>query len=179
MGTTMMNLRRAGLIAVVALLADSRAVLAQTPSQSSGGSRAAYFGRTTTGRRDPTPLSSQGVRVARSGATASAGASPSVSRTSRSTNELQPYSAEAERLAQSQAPAGSSWQQEPKQAVRTPEVVPRTQSHNYYRDRRPGRTVQPPVTLTARQFGYPGAGGICTPSRSQASATSSAGAHHR
>jgi hypothetical protein len=95
-----------------------------------------------------------------------------VARTVYETDELHPYTAES--IAQSQAPrseipAGSTWEQQPRQTVSPPQpqVVARSQPHNYYPNMRTGMTAQPPVTLTAsRAFYYPGC--HCTPSRSQA-----------
>jgi hypothetical protein len=181
----MRNIGQVGLILVLAVLTDGTVALAQGY---------AYYNRLTNQSQDPTPLSSQGIRVARSGT------STAVARRVRQTDERQPSRAEpgvrvgrsepnttvartvyqtderqparAESIAQaagSEVPAGSTWEQQPRQTLSPPrpQVVARSEPRNYYPNMRTGMTPQPLVTLTAsRSFSYPGC--HCTPSRSQA-----------
>jgi hypothetical protein len=194
MGKTMRTFGRVGVIVVLAVLADGTAVLAQANA----------YNRLTNGRQDPTPFSSKGISVARSGAStavartvrqtderlpyqaqqgigvARSGTNTTVARTVYETDELHPYTAEYRAQAQaprSEIPAGSTWEQQPRQPVSSPQpqVVVRSQPHNYYPNMRTGMTPQQPVTLTAsRTSYYPGC--HCTPSRSQALG---GGGHHR
>jgi hypothetical protein len=183
----MRNIGQVGLIFVLAVQADGTVALAQGY---------AYYNRLNIQSQDPTPLSSQGIRVARSGTSAP------VTRTIRQTDERQParaeqglrvgrsepnttvartvYQIEVRQPARvlsivpSQAPglevpAGSTWEQQPRRTVSAPrpEVIARSEPRNYFPNMRTGMTPQPPVTLTAsRTFFYPGC--QCTPSRSHA-----------
>jgi hypothetical protein len=198
---TMRNIGRAGLIVVLAVLADGTAALAQG---------FAYYNRLSDLRQDPAPLSSQGMRVARganpkvtraarqavqrstsiteptAGAeqalgTARSGPNTAVTRTGYEASQFRPFSAEYSVQAQarpSNIPAGSTWEQQPQQLERPqqpPPVIATSQRHDYYPNMRTAMTPQAPVTLTASRISfYPGC--HCTPSRSMALA---GGGHHR
>jgi hypothetical protein len=187
MGKSMRNLGQVGLIFVLAVLADGTVALAQGY---------AYYNRLRDERSDPTPLSSMGIRVARSSSSTavartarasdklnpnraeqtiragrSAGPNTTVTRTVYETDPLHPYSSEFIAQAQrpAEVPAGSTWETQPQPTVvpPQPQVVARSQPHDYYPNMRTGMTAQPPVTLTAnRNVFYPGC--HCTPSRAQA-----------
>jgi hypothetical protein len=194
MGTTMRNIGRVGLILVLAVLADGTTVLAQGY---------AYYNRIRSDRQEPGPLASQGIRVARSGSStavartarrteerlpsrteqevrvARSEMNATVAATVNQTDTLHPYTAEFIARAQvprSEVPAGSTWEQQPRQPESTPQPqVVRSQPRDYYPNMRTGMTPQPLVTLTAnRNFYYPGC--HCTPSRAQALG---GGGHHR
>jgi hypothetical protein len=182
----MRNIGRVSLIFVLAVLADGTIALAQDY---------AYYNRLRDERQDPTPLSSQGIRVARSASSKavartargsdqlspsraeqgirvarSSGPNTTVTRTVFETDELHANRSEVSARAQAQRPSevpvGSTWETQP-QSPPEPQVVARSQPRNYYPNMRTGMTAQQPVTLTAnRNFFYPGC--HCTPSRAQA-----------
>jgi hypothetical protein len=152
--------------------------LTVSASASGGGTgtgRTAFFNRTNTGRPEAGALSSQGVRVARSGASSGM----TLTSSTRFESALHPYSSEAEQSAESQAYASanpqSRYSSQPPATPPMPEPPPRSTPRNYFPESRPGRTMQPPLTLTTRPFMYPGC--QCTPGRGSLMASSSG--HHR
>lgn len=174
------------MIFVLAVLADGTVAFAQDY---------AYYNRLRDERQDATPLSSLGIRVARSASgkavsrtargsdqlspsradqairvARSSGPNTTVTRTVYATDELHPVRSEVSARGQahrpSDVPAGSTWETQPPSPPE-PQVVARSQPHNYYPNMRTGMTPQQPVTLTAnRNFFYPGC--HCTVSRAQA-----------
>ena len=150
----MKSYRQISLVFLLAVLADGTAAQAQSPVDG-------RFNRVTTpGVRRTSAGTSSSVRsVSRSGGIAAvAGASSQI-------DSLRPYSTQAQARIQGQSdgtPKGSTWRQESVPIV-IPQVVTETAPHNYYPGMRSSRSIQQPVTLTARATGAPH---ICIPSRS-------------
>jgi len=153
---------RISLIVLLAVLGDGAAVYAQ----GSG-----HFHRVTTTAQTGARSSSNGNRVAQEGGTSTG------SRMVARADSLRPYSAQTLAQAQasdSQAPRGSSWEQEPQRPAAEPRAAAPQRPHTYYPGMRSGLAVQQPVRLTARAGYLPQT--CCTPSRSHVLAGAG---HHR
>jgi hypothetical protein len=151
LGKTMKNHLRVSLVFALAMSGSAGSLCAQMT---------ANFSRVTTSatvRRTPSAPTSRVLGVTRGAE------NTRVAMTSASTGALGRYSSQVGRTEASTSgvPRYSSSQEQP---IATREIVPQPQSRNYFPGMRASRTMQQPVTLTARTtMGGPG---ICTPSRS-------------
>jgi hypothetical protein len=142
-------------IAVVALAGGSSAY-GQAP-------RSGNFGRVVTSGRAP----AQASRASAEPGLARASLAASRARSTSSTRALGTSSVQAQGPAQGAGPSAavprsSTARQEARPVAVAPPAVPEGRSHNYFPTMRPGRSVQRPVTLTAKNgSGVVGGAGAC------------------